>query len=465
MNKLQIKCFKAFKDELVVDFDNKNFLLYGENGAGKSSIYEAIKVTFFKDRIVSTIPDAPTPEEQDQINQDFWNKYNNKATNADFEIKLNEVNHKDFYTIDYQLFMISLEDIFIEEKIKLDAILEQFYFYISNIDSFCHEKHLDIQREVNAALISFKENIQIEIDNEDDYTIKIIDNIRNLESKSDIKKYFNEGKLNLVILLLLFTSIKAAQNSSKNRILILDDFITSLDASNRTFLMNYIFSNFSEFQILIFTHNVSFYNLIMYLIKNLTNANERWKFAALYEINNKSKLYLKHPIIKVSDIKQEYDSIPLQNTNVYIEDIGNKIRQKFEILLYEYSKLLMIGAVEDSSKILERIGNSKNIYYKGNKTASDLIDEVVSTLDENNPNNLSNRLKTKIEQYKKADFEKLKKIISELKLYQKVTMHPMSHGTIGQSPFTTNEIEKSLELLEKFEKYLKDLVGGNVAMI
>ncbi|WP_346856927.1 AAA family ATPase [uncultured Draconibacterium sp.] len=465
MNKLQIKDFKAFKDELVLGFSNKNFLLYGENGAGKSSIYEAIKVAFFRDKIVSTIPNAPTPEDQDQVNGDFWNKYNNKATNANFEIKLNEVKLPDFPTAEYQPFMMSLEDIFFEDKIRLVTLLEQFYFSISDIDSFSNEKYLDIQQDVNAALLSFKENIEIEIDNEDDFTIKIIDSNRNLESKADIKKYFNEGKLNLVILLLLFTSIKIAQNSSKKRILVLDDFITSLDASNRTFLIKYIFDNFSEFQILIFTHNVSFYNLIMYLINHIYKINAKWEFANLYEIDNNSKLYIKSSIERAANIKALYHSIGTPANTLSVEDIGNKIRQKFEVLLYEFSKLTMIGTVEDSKKILERIEISKNIYYKENKTASDLIDELDTVLDENNLNNLPNRLKTKIEQYKKADFGNLKKIISELKLYQKVTMHPMSHGTIGQSPFTTNEIEKSLELLEKFEKYLKVLVDGDVAMV
>ena len=44
-------------------------------------------------------------------------------------------------------------------------------------------------------------------------------------------------------------------------------------------------------------------------------------------------------------------------------------------------------------------------------------------------------------------------------------MHTMSHGTFGLGSFTTNEIEKSIDLLEKLEKYLKDLVDNNVSVI
>ena len=50
MYQLRLKNFKAHK-ELDIKFDNKSFLLYGDNGAGKSSIYEALKVKFFEDKI------------------------------------------------------------------------------------------------------------------------------------------------------------------------------------------------------------------------------------------------------------------------------------------------------------------------------------------------------------------------------------------------------------------------------
>nr|WP_319511331.1 AAA family ATPase [uncultured Draconibacterium sp.] len=465
MNKLQIKSFKVFKDEIEINFNNKNFLLYGENGAGKSSVFEALKVTFFKDRIDSAIPSAPTPEEQTQINQDFWSKYNNKISNRDFELKLNDVDYSSFTKVNYRVFMISLEDLVARNKLNLNLILNQSHLQIDNIDTFCSDNYSNIQQSVNDVLSSFKEDVEIEIDKEESYTIKIVDSNKNIESKAEIKKYFNEAKLNLITLLVLFNSIKLAKDPARKNILALDDFITSMDASNRTFLMKYIFDNFTDFQILIFTHNVSFYNLIMFLAKEIYKNSGNWVFATLYEINNASKLYSKNSIVRLSAIRGEYQNLPNPASTQQIEDIGNKIRQKFEILLYEFSKLIMVGAVEDSNKIIERIEKGKNIFYKNGNTASDLIDEIRGILAENNPTNLTNRLTNKISEFDQTNFSNLKQIIRELKLYRKVTMHPMSHGTIGQSSFTTNEIEKSLDLLEKLEKYLKDLVDNNVSGI
>jgi hypothetical protein len=256
--------------------------------------------------------------------------------------------------------------------------------------------------------------------------------------------------------------MKKVQDNTKKRILVLDDFITSLDVANRTFLMRYIFDNFSEFQIVIFTHNVYFYNLIIYLVNDIYTQNEklnkeRWKFANLYEIDGKHRLYIKGATERVVDIRSFYT-----NGTVNIEDIGNKLRQRFEVLLYELSKLFMIGAVEDSKKILERIENGNNLYFNNKKTASDLLFELEELIFSENPPNLQNRLKHKINPYRQNGFRDIQEVVNTLKLYQKVTLHPMSHGTMGQNSFTTNEIEESLDLLEKFESYIKDLIDSDV---
>lgn len=469
MNSLRVENFKAYKDEFdelkngKIEFPNsKNFLLYGENGSGKSSIYEAIKVVFYKNKLEQSIPTAETPEEQEQYNNEFWNKYKNQNATTDFEIAINDTSYKDFNSSGYQVFMISIDKFCMEDSIRVHELLEKFHFPIENIEQFCQEKYEVIQDEVNSNLQNFREeNISIEIDNEDDFRLKITDNTRGLASNNEISKYFNEAKLNLIILLLLFESIKNATDEDKTKILVLDDFITSLDVSNRTFLMRYILDDFSGFQILIFTHNVYFYNLIMYLVNDIYKTSNDWKFGNLYEINNQHKLYIKGSVERVEQIKQYY-----QNNNADIEGVGNKIRQRFEVLLYEFSKLLMVGAVEDSKKILDRVQSNNSIYFKNkiskhdkNKTASDLIDEIKNVL---GSVNLKQDIENKIAEYQKTELRNVQQTITDLKLYQKVTLHPMSHGTIGQSSFTINEIKESLELLKRFENYIKDLVNNDV---
>lgn len=60
--KLEIERFKAFNEKIEMDIGDKNLAIYGENGAGKSSLYEALKIIFFKSRIEQSIVNAPTPE-------------------------------------------------------------------------------------------------------------------------------------------------------------------------------------------------------------------------------------------------------------------------------------------------------------------------------------------------------------------------------------------------------------------
>ncbi|WP_406843492.1 hypothetical protein [Flavobacterium soyae] len=462
MEKIKIEKFKAFENEVILELNKKNLLVYGENGSGKSSLYESIKILFFKQKLESTLS-ASTPEDLEQLKNHLWESYNNRNSSSEFEIELNNISHKTFSKDDFQVFMISIEELIIGSKLNLKELLNNCFLDITNVDDFCNNEFENIQNGVNESLTLFIESISIEIDKEDEYSIKIYDTGRSLETKSDIKKFFNEAKLNIIVLLILLNSIEKSKNGTLSKVLVLDDFITSLDISNRTFIIRYIFEKFQDFQILIFTHNISFYNLIMYVI-NESNNSSAWMFSNLYEINNNHKFYIKNGIEKVQDIKNEYNNLAII-PNANLDDIGNRIRKKFEILLYEYSKLIMIGAVEDSKKILERIMKGLPAYFHNKETASDLVNKIEIILSENNPINLAPRLQTKIDEFKYDEYPNFQKIVKELKLYQKVTMHPMSHGVIGMGTFTTKEIKKSIELLEKMENYLKELVDNNVATV
>lgn len=46
INQIEIKNFKFFKNTFTLNIDRKNILLYGENGAGKSSIYWSVFTHF-----------------------------------------------------------------------------------------------------------------------------------------------------------------------------------------------------------------------------------------------------------------------------------------------------------------------------------------------------------------------------------------------------------------------------------
>lgn len=74
ISKITIDGFKAFPNSFTLELEGKNLLMYGENGSGKSSIYDALRYLF-----------QSQCKEQEQVKKDFdfsfpWS-FVNKQTN------------------------------------------------------------------------------------------------------------------------------------------------------------------------------------------------------------------------------------------------------------------------------------------------------------------------------------------------------------------------------------------------
>ncbi|CAF3481562.1 unnamed protein product, partial [Rotaria sp. Silwood2] len=125
--------------------------------------------------------------------------------------------------------------------------------------------------------------------------------------------------------------------------------------------------------------------------------------------------------------------------------------------------ILIVGGVEDSKTILSRITAGKSYYAKsGGKTVYNLLDEIEGLIQNAPKEFLKIRLVSKIDSYKEYNLTNLQEILNDLKLYQKVTMHPMSHGINGIASFTAKEIEHSLEVLMKMEEIVISMSDTNI---
>ncbi|MDL2257228.1 AAA family ATPase [Bacteroidales bacterium OttesenSCG-928-I14] len=460
MESLDIGYFKAFSTQIKIPIDRKNCLLFGENGSGKSSIFEAIKIIFFSSKIESQeISSTLTPEDAEQAKNDLYSSFNNKTANRNFSLTINDSDYISFTKAGYQVFMISSKDRVIPNRIELPVLLSSICFdFKGDINDLINEDCELIELEVNSRLKEFKEgNISIRIDKTQNFRCIISDSDRNITFGDNISTYFNEAKLNLIILLLLLTIVQLSKDSNKSKVLVLDDFITSLDSSNRMFLTRYILKEFDGFQKLIFTHNISFYNLTMFVINEIDRDTDNWYFYNLYEFDLLHKLYKKSLIEKASDIQNAFNSIADPSNQQSLDDIGNRIRKKFEMSLHKISKHFMIGVVEENSKLLDQLCSNKFLYLKKEnnkiKTIYNLIDEISIRLANLNETNLKADISNIIATYKILPSDKMRNTIRNLKLYQKVTMHPLSHaqGSIGLPTFHIREIEESLLLLVELE--------------
>lgn len=157
-----------------------------------------------------------------------------------------------------------------------------------------------------------------------------------------------------------------------------------------------------------------------------------------------------------SDIKQNIG-------NDSAATIGNKLRRRFEILVYKLSSMNNIGELQETKDLLDKMCSPNahiHLSKQGDvvKDIYTLVDEIYSNVTNGNEFKLAKRLKEKIENFRNHDFlSQLKPSLEELRLLQKVALHPTSHGYQGLPPIAENEIDVSLVLLEKLENAIKSV--------
>lgn len=479
---LRIEKFKAFKGGASFDLDKLNLLVYGENGAGKSSVYDALKLAFFYRRIESEHRVGVTPEEQRaQLASYLSNRYDHRGESG-FSIWINGQGYLDFINQadfqDYHVSMICNSDIQVGNYISYKELLEKVYIH-GDVHALQDDEDLTeiIAEDVNKDLKeAFKEeNVTVAISRENDLKC----GLKGLWSEETyietIRDYFNEAIINLIVLVLLFNTIKALEEKGRTivRLLVLDDIITSLDASNRVLLMRYVQKKFPKYQKFIFTHNISFYNLWIYTINNVTKEPEQWKYMNVYDCGGAHKVF-EHKIPKEKEKKQsQILRERLESGNEDLQNLGNDIRRYFEELLHEFSKIVHVGGKNECSHLLERLESSKTVYLHEDeghhfKTADDMLDQMKGIMGLEMNDVMMNTLRGKYADYRANKYFKqtVLPVIKELKMFQKLSMHPLSHAHLhGVPTYTEKELSMTIVLLEKFEGVVNELMDFDVSTV
>lgn len=481
MKKIEINNFKAFNAvlSLTLEATKKNLLLYGENGSGKSSIFEAIKLIFYKDKLLKNIVSTGANEEQKESEiEDFYNNYKHKAIASPIDIKINNSDFKSFNISNYHCYMLSHIDIShmshkIEDGkiinidiINLKKILENRFFPEFDTKDFYDRYKENIITEVNRALEDeFIETLQIGLENEDS-DIFLEDKSHNLRESNGLSTIFNEARLHLVVTLLLLSIILKLEEKDhvSHKIIVLDDIVNSLDSSNRKFIMKYLLSKFTSFQKFIFTHNLGFNNIAEDIIKNNNDEKDKWHTMNLYLTNRGPQLYDYDEIATPDKIEEKFNKGDLVPSTV-----GNIIRKRFEADLNEFCKIIHAGKIELSNSIIKSLYNNKPQYFLkvGDKIsdANNLVEEIcdIVQLKDSDKNKISH-IKNRINDYtSNEDFCSLLSVIKEFTEIERHFIHGLSHSsTAGMPEFQQKEMKASILLLKKFEQGLKGLKGGLV---
>lgn len=460
MNSIKVANFKAYSEKIEINLEYSNLLVCGENGSGKTSLYEAIHLAYCqKDIIESHFTHSMTTEERAQIKSDILDAYRcQRNKGREFQLMIDGISFEQYDVADKVALFIAEGLTSSYDTINLAQIMRRLNLSQSIIDGIKESSLGDIIENVNHTLRdTFFENIVVGVSEDGNFNCQVSDSDKGLDKKEDdLTMFFNESKLHLIVS--LFAMVVARfyfdQTKEMQHLLVVDDIVSSMDMMNRELLVKYILDHFCDAQLIVFTHNISFFNLFAYNIKYF-RLHDKWIYRHLYEVGGIHRVYN----YEENTVKSLRDRL---NKGEDPESMGNDIRKRFETLIVELARLRNIDSqVEPLTNVIEKLTNGKCIYMKrdGDKVsdANDMLTEVIALIKKvPTIDGLKDKVGELIKAYtiSNEEFQPLIDVLKDLTIYQKLVMHQLSHGTHQKATFSMKEQQLSFKLLEQLEKYV-----------
>jgi len=433
---LKIKNFKGFANEIDIGLKGKNLVIYGENGSGKTSSVEALKLlfdsasseiglekyqnVFTKQPIEISIETTnrsvislKTKKEADKTNgkekyvtltdpegykeRIFFEALSRSTSILSYRqlMKIYDLSTpEDFYELfirnimAYYLIPPRREKTLIEELQELEELKEKSPKSRKRIG----KKEESIKREINKFFAEIKDtwnqyiqtltgdNIEIECSLEKlgklNFSVKW-----NGKDVSKILTFLNEGRLN-AISLSLFLAYYKKFNVYKYKILLLDDVVIGLDMDLRIPLLKIIQEDFEdEYQIIITTFDENWFNLMKQCLKS----THEWEFVRLVV---KATDNSNHPFI-VGVVGQDYlkraedylknGDIPAAAiyTRLEFERIVTKYAEKKRLKVAFRRKVQEIPMNEVWGEVKDKLPRAKTICRKVDTYKSILLNPAV----------------------------------------------------------------------------------------
>ena len=368
INKIQLNNFRFFtNNNNIFELNGKNMLLYGENGSGKSSIFKAFEFlaqtdidrdTFLKSKNIFS-QDNPslifTLNNEEEIIIDEEKLENSYPYLKALAIYRPMLEYKNLLKIHYQTdrnkeeinIYDMLRELFREYPIDKNRVLGDIKnpnLYYDKLKEIINSKVLN---DINNFLKQFDDNFYIkefffDMEFTEDGKVEFIVNVKiDFMNKSlDVYHHFlNEARLSALAIAIHFAIIKNVSDKLQNsslKLLILDDLLMSLDMSNRLSLIYLLKEYFKDFQLLLFTHDRGFFEIL--------KDKMSWKS---YEIYLKEKDDYEVPYIKKSlnyfesakKYFEEYDYPACANYLRKEVERLKKIKEKQEQSLYSEKEI------------------------------------------------------------------------------------------------------------------------------
>jgi len=402
ISKINIKNFKFYFNEFI-DINSKNYLIYGENGVGKSSLFQSLYYLFYgylDNSLIANIEEFKNRNSDDKIELsiEFTNSEYIKIYNNFLDSNVSILKKQNIYLLDYKFLdkIVDKRDFFISLNSIKDRFLifDDIFSILSNINSNIDnlepreiiDKRVTLDNKIvefldtlkiytNDIILELKENFSIEFefknsDFEDTGKTNKLNNPKiyiKLDGYNDFKPHFNESKIKILSLALIFAIIKLnqeeniSQNSDDLKLLVLDDFLSSLDMGNRLYIMEYIFKNFEGFQKIILTHNSFFFNIIKRLI-HVHGKFNIWSYKNIYQSLRDDGFYEPKVLVEkdyLNDAKEKFN-------NLEYEECGNLLRKEIEKIIAQSTFLFKTGKKETLEDAITHIRERKKYYINSN---------------------------------------------------------------------------------------------------
>lgn len=336
IKEIEINNFKALGSTYKIDLTNscKNLLIYGENGSGKSSLFQALHLFF----------NASQKETDISVYKNIFVKvsrtsgssikisFSDGATRRPTVIRLDSGNKKiaeQFIAdsnkrkafLDYRALLkihlidlddVNLFDLLIEnllhfsvnpitgkplgvhwaqlKSVKIDKRTKEYEQLVKDLEDFSSGlKQLlrVLEKEANEIINEFKYNLKIHlsfrkltITDENEIGGKTIKLGIDFFDKKDIPKhhhFLNEARLTAISIAIYLGSILNIPSAMEYKILVLDDIFIGLDTSNRMPLLEILKSKFSDYQIFISTYDRQWYEMA-----KLCTKDSEWVYSEMY---------------------------------------------------------------------------------------------------------------------------------------------------------------------------------------
>ena len=336
ITKIEIKNFRAFYGAYQIDLHKagKNLLIYGENGSGKTSLYQALKRFLessegshqFKPHQNIFNSDeghiklhlrADAQSKQDAYE---WSEIVKDETNDELIIEASKakgfLDYKDLLKTHYlhsESDVVNVFDLLVKTLLtntvsrQTDRSLAEDWNDIQppfprrsattqlrslerrivNFNRELSDRLAELQRKASEILRKFGYNVAFDLDFQGityNSTDKTLDNQEILLKIAffdrDIRehhRFLNEAKLSAIAIAIYFSSI-LLQPESELKILALDDLLIGLDMSNRLPVLDVLDGDFADYQIFLTTYDKAWYEIV----KQRTTHGGKWKAVEFY---------------------------------------------------------------------------------------------------------------------------------------------------------------------------------------